>query len=414
MVNIKNTVSKFLDTVFSDGVASLFYLFIALPLFYVPHHHIYSRGLRLSYVMVIAFTAILVPVGWKTMRDNLVALNRWIKMFLALSLVLVLISSLFSALETSVLFFGREPDYMGVLAWLSIIPFSLLFAHRLYQLLFSSTTVAIMVAILLISLVMGSKAIIGGYRVPGLMMQATTMAMYAVLACVVSLGVLTQNIQKPWVRKLSMIGVVLSTLTVIVTQSRLGYVGLILACTYFSVRMIPRKSPLIFMLVGVCLLLPLLTLVSNDHFSRLNATSVQRGIEYRMHIYTTTGREVLRRNLLVGDGPSVLPEDLNNSDIVPEDIAKTLREQLVFVSSHDLFLDMALYFGAIVAAGFFLLSGYALLHGLTDAQPHADLRMAFVVLLINALCNTTSPEITALTFMVLLGLLIPQQKRITG
>lgn len=413
MVNVKNTVSKLLDTVFSDGIASLFYLFMALPLVYIPGHHIYSRSLRLSCILFVTLATFLVPSLWSVLRSNLLALGRWVKVFLTVSLVLVVISSLTSSAKTSTMLFGVEPNYMGALAWLCIIPFSLLFSGRLKSLLFSKVTVLLMSAVLLVSLLMGWRAIIGGYRIPGLMMQATTMAMYAVLAFVVSLDLLTQKHKEAWAEKLAFAGLLLAVLTVIATQSRVGYVGLVMVCTYFGIRLVSRKSPFVFILLGICVLLPLVSVIYKDRFTRLNATSVHRGIEYRGNIYETTGREVLRKNIIIGDGPSVLPEDLNNTSMVPEDIAKTLNEGLVFISSHDLFLDLALFFGVIVAFGFLILFGYTLLHGLKDPAT-MELRLAFVVLIINALCNTISPEILTLTFMVLLALLIPQHNKTTA
>lgn len=401
---LKKTLSDAIDKVFLDPVASLFYTFLALPLVYIPGHHIYSRGIRLSFVIFVAIMTIIVPSLWAVVSKNFKSFNKYVRSILLVMLALVIASTVASELKVTTVMFGGEPDYMGIIAWLSLVPFGLLFADRLKNLLFSKMSLVIMVLVMLVSLAMGIPAIAEGYRIPGLMMQATTMAMYAVLASVVALQQLAKGSKDKY---LYLFGFLTSALVVVFAQSRIGYISLVMVITYFAAVKFPLKRWLTAILVGAIVLIPATQLLGG-YFSRLNSDSVTKGVSYRTDIYVTSGKEVINDNLIIGNGPSALPVYLNNTNSVPEDIAKTLNEGLIFMSSHDLFLDVALYFGLITSLGLFGLFTYALLKQ-TDHQDSSVMKLAFVVLIINSLFNTISPEITVITFMVLFSLLVDNQ-----
>jgi phage shock protein PspC (stress-responsive transcriptional regulator) len=182
---------------------------------------------------------------------------------------------------------------------------------------------------------------------------------------------------------------------------------------FFAYKHIDNRTLSIAAVVLACMI-SALSVVNTDYFARLHATSVEKGVSYRMNIYRMATGEILDRNIVIGSGPGVLPTDLNNIDMAPEDIAKTLDEGLIFISAHDLLLDFALYFGLIAASLLFLLFVWALFgvpggvgnFGITTPY----VRLYFIVLLMNAAYNTISPEILVLTIVTMLHLLIVPEK----
>lgn len=404
-MQLSKTLSQAIDRVFAKPVDSLFYVFMALPLLYVPGHHIYFRTLRVFYIIATAVLILSVPSLRARLFKNVDLLGKRGFWLLLTILLFMIASTTTSQLEPALLLLGREPDYMGILAWLSIIVFGLFFARRLQSLLFSPTSLLIMAAVLGGSLAWGARAILMGYRAPGLMMQATTMAMYATLVAAVALHLYLKESTHRRSKLLAVVSVILSVLTVVSTQSRVGYAVLIIVFTHFASRIVRTHKRVMLGLVSVAIGLTLFAAMSDSqHIQRMQAASVHRGVAYRLNIYKVTGVDIIKNNYLLGDGPSALPLSLNNIDEVPEDIAVTLREKLLFVSSHDLFIDMAQYFGLFVGVATFLVCIRVLFVGLASNQ--LDLKIAFVVLLLNALCNTVSPEMTAMLAMVLFSILV--------
>ena len=402
-------MSRLLDTVFSYPLRSLFYVFMALPLVYIPGHHIYARGLRISFVIFIAIASCLMPILYREVVKNFGRMHPIAQRILIIIIGLMCLSILFSKLDFGLLLFGREPDYLGILGWLSIVMFGLLLADNLNRLLFSQAVQRIVGAVLIISLVMGSAAVIGGYRMPGLMMQATTMGMYAVLALIVSLHQFIAKAKSPMQKYESLIVVLLSITSVIFTQSRISYLALVLVLTYFAYKYVNRRA-IVFVMITVSCVVSIIALISTEYFSRLEVASVGRGVTYRMHIYQTVAGEALKHNIIVGNGPGVLPIYLNNVDFVPEDIAKTLNEGLIFISAHDLFLDFALYFGVVAALLLLGLCLWVLINNVDSKVKRSidspPTKLYFTVLMLNATCNTISPEILTLTIAVLFSLLL--------
>ncbi len=406
------TLSKLVDRVFTDPVASLFYAFVALPLLYVPGHHLYSRTLRVFYIIVVTLLVLVVPRLRAVLSKNLDSLGRrgfWLLITLVLSMIA---STVTSELGTTLLLLGREPDYLGLLTWLGFVGFGLFFARHLRQLLFSRVTLVLAVATLVMSLIISSKPILLGYREAGLMMQATTMSMYAVLGMVIALSRGLRPKATSQDRWLGLAGAGLAVITVIATQSRVGYIGLLVVLTFYASRFVQISRRVVLGLMLVAAALTLFAVHSSSQYvQRMDVASVKRGITYRLNIYKVTGKDIVKNNAVLGDGPSALPLSLNNVDLVPEDIAVTLREKLMFVSSHDLFIDIALYFGLFAGVLSVLACLAALFRRL--GGDYAELKLAFVVLLLNALCNTVSPEMTAIMVMVMFALLVaPRSKSV--
>ncbi len=394
-----------------DPVASLFYLFFALPLLYIPGHHTTSRSIRVFYMMAVTVLVFVVPKLRAVLVTNIRALGKWGGELLAVVILFMVVSSVMANQVPLLMLFGRSPEYMGILAWLSVIFFSLFFAGRVRELLFSKTTLLLMTLVLAGSLSIGMDAIWEGYRIPGLMMQATTMAMYAVLAVVIALGVGLQKGVTSWVRKVSVGCFCLAIAIIIFTQSRVGYVGLVIVLTYFATQVVHARKVLAGLLAAAVLAVTLfVTMGSGQYVQRMHAASVDRGITYRLDMYKVTGRDIIRHNLFIGNGPGALPISLNNIDVVPEDIAVTLSERYLFVSSHDLFLDISQYFGLFVGVTTLLACVLAFTKRSKNHVRDGQLQIAFVVLLLNAVCNTISPEITAVFGMVLFGLLMAPRR----
>ena len=408
-VYIKNNTSTFIDALFSNPLRTLFYLFIFLPLVYIPGQHIYSRSIRLSFVVLVSLVILVVPSFTARFVENFRQLHRVARWILLCIILLMCISAVASNLGINVVMFGREPDYMGIVGWLAIMSFGLLYSSRSDSLLFSLTMQRINSAVLAVSLIMGSLIIVEGYRLPGLMMQATTMGMYAVLSLIVALRLYVRSNVSRQSRIESWLAIFLSIATIVFTQSRISYIALVFVLAFFAYLHLNKKI-LTIVSVVVSLFLAGVSLVNVNYFSRLQASSVERGIAYRMDIYKMTVGEVADHYGVIGGGPSALPIDLNNVDIVPEDIAKTLNEGFIFVSAHDLIIDFALYFGAVAAVLLLVLFCWALIrkHPQTvgGSKEQQYIWVYFTVLALNAVCNTISPEMLVITFMVLFRLLM--------
>jgi hypothetical protein len=147
------------------------------------------------------------------------------------------------------------------------------------------------------------------------------------------------------------------------------------------------------------------------YFSRYRQESIVHGSSYRLEIYEIVGKEVLAHNLILGNGTRALPADLNNRRAVPEDIARTLDQGYVFISAHDLFLDVAFYFGIIASVALLVLVACGLRTFLATRDTSLEAinyLLLFGVLLMNSLVNVPTVELTSLFFIVLFGLFSPR------
>jgi len=408
--NLIRKIIKVVKPVNNDIIATIFYASLAIPLVYLPTRPFASRSLRITYIIVVVLAAVVFPVLRKKIIKNFNSLHFWVKAVLIAMLCLTIVSTLLSKLGPAILLFGREPEYMGVIAWVSLVPFGLLFADRLKELLFSYTSLMIFCFILMVSIGISFVPVVKGYRMVGLIMQATTMALYATVVAILSLELFLKAKTNQKVEKvLSTIGIGLSLITVILTQSRAGFLFLTLVYLYYALRNFKTRGSLTIGFVLIVMVLPLLPQLQSHYFSRFNNTSVSRGIQYRLNIYQVSGRDILRHNVVIGKGPSSLPIDLNNSDIAPEDIAKTLNEGLIFISSHDIFLDIAQYFGVLVSAGLLM---FCIMAMLPHRSTHTDIKamkLIFFILIGNGIINVFSPELTSMLIIVLMYLLVQKK-----
>ncbi len=375
--------------------ALLYYLIFALPLTYIIDQPLVSRAIRLS-VLLGAVALILSTVLAREMFRRFYELKRYTR-WLTVAIVVAILAAILTSsdsLETRLL--GLVPEYLGGLTWLAFIIFGVTVARFSKTLMSTKVILPISLIILLVSLLINRFNLHYGLRVSGLLLQATSMAMFACLTFAIGLKATRVQTQRRW-RVCSFIVVALSLAVVILTQSRIGYISVaLLSVGSVWVGGQTHRFEVIIAVLS-CLAVLVLPQFAQDYFSRFRITSVQKGVEYRLDLYEISGRDLLRNNLIMGNGPSSLPPAINNRNEVPDDIQKSLQSGDVFLSTHDLYFDFAYYFG--VAAGLCLLVLSTIAMVLYLRAKEYFMLACFGVLGINALFNTPSLELTSLYFV---------------
>jgi hypothetical protein len=237
------------------------------------------------------------------------------------------------------------------------------------------------------------------------MFQPTTLAMYANIAAIVSLHRLRVSTETAG-KVIAASVLLLSISTVILCQSRVGTILLVVSLV---VWLFHSKHQSKRTLAGLLLLISLITILHAalpNYFSRFRSQSLHRGVTYRLDIYKTSAKDLVKHHAIIGNGPASLPTAINNQNLVPDDVAFSLHLGFNFISTHDLFFDFAYYFGLVAALALFTISVYA---AITYIKSAASFNLAyllvFVILFANAILNVPSLELTSMYFIVLFGLL---------
>lgn len=391
----------------------LFLVLWALPLFFINDHMNYTRTMRLLILCGLG--------GWVLASDqlrsrflhNLQALNRNTKLALLVMTALMSLSTLLSAEQLGPSVFGFAPEYIGLATWGVFVLIGITLADKFEQYVLSRPAFLLTNSILLIGLVYNKFYIYYGLRVTGLIFQSTTMAMYAAVCLAIGLyGLSRSNRSDKLARVESIACIVLSGVTIIFTQSRVGYVALVFVLFGWAMHRMRRK-PLGVLIVALAMVgLSSLPHVFDDYFTRFSATNIDRGTSYRIDLYKISGSDLVKNNALLGNGAGSLPVAINNKDMVPEEIARTLNEDNLFVSTHDMYLDFAHQFGVLASILLVALSVYAYAKNLLNRTNGLTL-VIFSVLVLNALLNVPSLELTPLYFVVLFALLVshPSSRR---
>jgi O-antigen ligase len=310
--------------------------------------------------------------------------------------------------------FGTSPEYIGLVSWIAFIVLGILFSDRLNDFLTTKTTLLLSLLIGGLSFATSIYEVFHGLRIPGLMLQATTMGMYAVCLGIIGLWQLRLATTKR--RQLSAgVLIALSTAIVIFTQSRIAVMAYVLSFGILAIWMTwanKKQRMLSLLVVALVMTVSLLPHVFTGYFARFQADSVGNGTHYRLELYKLTATDVLSDNRIIGYGPGSLPDTINDESKVPEDIQLSLAVGDVFLSSHDMYLDIGYCFGLVATLIILVLSGIAFVRPLlADTIPGMELWCLFLVGIINALFNVTSLELTPWYFLLLFPLLAANKTR---
>ncbi len=389
-----------------DIQSLFFYVFFSLPLFYIFDHPVLSRTIRFSVLFGLLLLIFCIQPTRRIFWRNLSRLNRFIKIALGVLLALLMISTVFAHNDVRTALFGLNPEYFGFVSWVSLLALAVLFYDRLTELLTSKVTLLLSIIVISASLAFSYFEILHGLRMPGLILQATSMGMYAVFTSVVGFWHLRLSSSKR-IKWLSIALIALSFAAVMLTQSRITTVTFIGALGVIAVHAFLSESKHSFrawLAVALLIAASLIPRLSATYFARFQTDSVNGGISYRLQLYRLTTNDILRDNVVLGNGPSTLPESINNESAVPQDIRLSLQVGDAFFSSHNMYLDIGYSFGLAASLIVLGLTAAALWHGLFRPQQGWELGLLFVVLVMNALVNVTSLELTPWYFVLLLGI----------
>ncbi len=391
-----------------DVQSLFFYVFFSLPLFYIFDHPVISRTIRFSVLFGLLLLIFCIRSTRIIFWRNLLRLNRFIKIALGVFVASLVVSTLFAQSDVRTALFGLNPEYFGFVSWVSLLALAVLFYDRLATLLTSKTTLILSLLILSASLISSYFEILHGMRMPGLILQATSMGMYAVFAAVIGFWHLRLSGSKR-TKWLSVALITLSFAAVILTQSRIATASFIFSLGVVAVHAFlskPKHSCRAWLAVVLLLAASLIPRVSASYFARFQTDSVNSGVSYRLELYRLTATDIIHNNIALGNGPSSLPESINNESAVPEDIQLSLQVGDVFFSSHDLYLDMGYSFGLTASLIIIGMTAMALWHGFFRPQQQSwELGLLFAVCVMNALVNVTSLELTPWYFVILLGII---------
>lgn len=377
------------------------FIVLGLPLLYVATDNGVVRGFRLLVILALGLGLGLFAMFRQHALTFWKRLDRGPKIALSVLIASIGISTALSSMNSDALF-GLSPAYLGVASWLCFIAVAIFLSSKFNTILLSWVGFGVATLVSIISLLTSTFYIQYGFRVSGLLLQETALGCYAGIGAIIALYLLRNNL-KPQFRYLLVAGFAINITTLILTQSRAFYAATIIACAvwaYYTYRQ--SRASAIVSLIGI-LVLTLAPIVGGSYFARFESSSMQNGIQYRADMYRVAARDIARENYLIGNGANSLPPDLNNENTVPADIAKTLKEGNVFMSAHDLFFDTAYYFGIPAAISLIYLFGMAAYKLMRQRQ--LALVLILGLLLVNALINVPSLELTLLSFVVAFGAL---------
>lgn len=338
---------------------------------------------------------------------NLGKLSLRVKAVLGGVVLLMCISTLLSEEQVGLRLFGFAPEYIGLLTWMTFLLIGVTLAHSFGRYLLARATLVLTIAILLIGLVYNKFYIYYGLRVSGLILQSTTMGMYAAMGTAIGLYGLSTNYKHSKMYRLASIScAILSAITLVFTQSRIGYITFILVLFAWGMHRLKSKRLGTLAVIAAMLVLSSLPHFFGSYFARFRSTNIERGVSYRMDLYEISVKDLPKHNLLIGNGPGVLPPAINDKDTVPDEIARTLEQDNSFVSTHDMYFDFSYQFGVIAGLGLVVLTLLAFYKNIRS-KSNGFLLVVFAVMILNALFNVPSLEFTPLYFIALFALLVP-------
>ena len=389
--------------------AFLFFVFLASPLLYIPGYLELSIKLRFLVLLSLSLAVLAtVPLRQK-LAKNYRHLPKALRIFVVVTTSMMALSVLRQSDYLTVAI-GNPPEFLGLLAWLSFIVLALTWMDDVDRLLLGKTSLGIGIAAMVASLYFGLFYIGLGLRLPGILLQATSMGMYASMFCLISFYGLARATRRND-SIVATLGVIGSVTVLLLSQSRIGYLTLIIVLAAYAALTVRKRFQVAVLAVSIVVLVGLVPRLFPSYFERFGSASIDRGVSYRLDLYRTTLPDVLRHNSIIGNGPSSLPTAINNQNTVPEPIKRSLQTGELFASTHDLYFDVAYFFGGLAALALLGASGYALFVGWRIRDLQIDtLRLIFITLIINACFNVPSLTLTSLYFVVLFGLLATTHK----
>lgn len=390
-------------------VPVFFYSYICVPLLYIPSLPNLTRELRLLALMGILSVALLLPRTRTEFGRNFTELPKNVKLLL-LGILLAILTSTLTSHSRDTAFIGVPPEYLGLLSWLLFLGIGLLFRQDAIKLLLTRTTLYIFTAALVVSLLTNIFYIIHGFRISGIMFQSTTMAMYALVCAVLCLHQLSIDGRRRQITNYLIL--LLSIATVMLCQSRIGYVMLTLILSLLALRHFKARRGFALILTGLVVIITVLPQLQTDYFMRFQSDRVHRGITYRAHLYKASVPDLLKHNLIIGNGPATLPSAINNPSAVPEDVAASLKLGYTFLSTHDMYFDFAYFFGSGAVFALLILTYLTIKNfiGKYDIR-NLTLLLLIIVMIGNALFNIPSLELTSMYFVIMFALLESERQK---
>lgn len=403
-------MNKLLTEITSADIRHLlFYLYLSIPLFFIPNEGYRTTTLRLILIMACALIAVAVP---KIRVQTIISFKKKPKINLLLFVValLMLISSLFTDKAISVRIIGDVPDYIGIVFWVSTYIIALAISSELKYVLFSKPSMIILALVLGISLFTDKFYILNGFRIDGLLMQSTSMSLYALFALIIASTFFMLSNKQPSDYLLSSVVASMALPNIILSQSRIGILGLIVALGLLAIIFARNYITVSKQFVGITAIVATLVVLMGTSFSRFKLSSIEFGISYRLDIYLTSLRDLLNNNLFIGNGAGSLPLALNDRSTVPPDILATLNKEYTFSSAHNLFLDFGNMFGLIATSIILYLIGAALFTNNSSKNLRISvLKVCLFVLVLNALFNVSQIELTSFLIIITFALLYDDQ-----
>lgn len=402
---VSDRILSYLEKITADLLPLFFYTYVALPLIYLPDYPGATRTLRVITLLGLLGSALAIAGTRLEFVRNIRELPRTVKLLLGVILASMILSCLRATDSGINVMLGESPEYLGLFTWLLFLGLALLFRRRAPQLMVSRTTLYLFGAILLISLILDNFYIIHGFRVSGVMFQSTTMAIFALVSCIISLHHIL-NYRSVTERFAGFSVFLLSLSVVVLSQSRIAYLSLVIILVVWSMSHLKKRPALSLIMMGVVVIVTLLPLVFKTYFLRFQSASVEKGTTYRLDLYKTSAPDLLRNNLLLGNGAGTLPVAINNTNMVSEEVAHSLDFGYMFASTHDLYFDFAYYFGCLAAIALLMLTIRAAWDGYRNMSvEHRVLSYLLFALVINALFNIPSIELTSMYLILVFALL---------
>lgn len=403
--NLKRRTTTLVRRFSLSGDVALFYAYLLLPILFINTQPVVTRSIRLLGLTILVVAGLSIESLRRTMVKNYRTLPPLARLFVIILFAATIASCLnnlvMSPIRSNNIWFGTPPEFMGVLAWLLFIGLGLLFRDIFKRQLLTRATFYILSLASTLPSITELYYIIRGFRIAGIMFHPTSMSIYATIAIILGLHQLTFL---PTGRKRTVLHTLLvlgSCVTVLLTQSRIGYLVLLATLSIWAVCYL-RRVPWLSLCLGVIVVVfAVIPRIQVDYFQRFQDASVNRGVDYRLDLYSSSAKEIASKHLIIGNGPDTLPGAINNQDTVSEDVAKSLRKGVTFVSTHDLYFDVAYFFGVPAVIG---LSGLTLL-AFRDAIRRRQLTFVLLLaaLVANATVNVPSLELTSLYWIVILG-----------
>lgn len=376
----------------------------ALPLVYLPDAPLTSVAYRWGVLIGFALI-ILVSDGLRatTIREFR-ALTRSSKILLTLLTAMAIISTFASTQTWAIRLAGYSGEALGLLTWISFVVVAVAFRSQVRAFIASRLCLAISGLVCAGSLLSDTRLITHGFRVSGLLIIATSTAIYAALTLGLALWHLLFTKQN---YLLAGTVALISTVTLVLCQSRAAQFSAVVVCIVYALYFARAKKLLALAPLAVVLLLVIIPVFGGSYFTRMRGEEVASGLAYRGDVYRLSAEEIIHQRLFLGLGPSGVPQQINSRLNAPPGIVETLNQRYVFLSAHDVFLDAALCFGllgGLALLGLVGSAGYSLLR--SQLTPETLLMSGvFFALVVNGLLNVPSIELTSLLIIVTVSLL---------